>query len=106
MTYTTINVLAYIIKLVSFKRIIPVDEDLKEYWTCRLSLAQTPPSLSNCSVRFQINHGMALLPGSCGPPRAIEGSGMLSLIKSQARLLPIGKMIPRWYISTRSLERA
>jgi hypothetical protein len=35
MTYTAINGLAYIIKLVSFGRIVPVDEDYKEYWTCK-----------------------------------------------------------------------
>jgi hypothetical protein len=35
MTYVAINLLTFIIKLVSFGRIVPADEDLKEYWTCK-----------------------------------------------------------------------
>lgn len=52
MTYTALNGLAYIIKLISFKRITPVDEDLREYWTCTFSLAQTHRYISNRSVGF------------------------------------------------------
>ena len=33
--YTTLNGLTYIIKLISFGGIVPVDEDYKEYWTCK-----------------------------------------------------------------------
>jgi hypothetical protein len=35
LTYTTLNGLTYIIKLISFGGIVPVDEDYKEYWTCK-----------------------------------------------------------------------
>lgn len=34
MTYIVLNTLTYILKLVSFGRIVPVDEDYREYWTC------------------------------------------------------------------------
>jgi hypothetical protein len=33
--YITLNGLTYIIKLISFGGIVPVDEDYKEYWTCK-----------------------------------------------------------------------
>jgi len=33
MTYTVLNTLTYLIKLASFGRIVPVDEDHREYWT-------------------------------------------------------------------------
>ena len=35
MTYVVLNGLTYIIKLISFGRVIPADEDLKEYWSCK-----------------------------------------------------------------------
>jgi hypothetical protein len=35
MTYAVLNTLAAIIKFVSFGKIVPVDEDMKEYWTCK-----------------------------------------------------------------------
>jgi AGZA family xanthine/uracil permease-like MFS transporter len=34
MTYAVLNTVTYLIKLVSFGRIVPVDEDYREYWTC------------------------------------------------------------------------
>ncbi|KAJ9604296.1 hypothetical protein H2200_011130 [Cladophialophora chaetospira] len=33
MTYVALNGLTYVIKLISFGRILPADEDLKEYWS-------------------------------------------------------------------------
>lgn len=35
MAYAVLNTLAAIIKFVSFGKIVPVDEDMKEYWTCK-----------------------------------------------------------------------
>jgi hypothetical protein len=35
MTYVTLNTVTYILKLISFGRVVPADEDLKEYWTCK-----------------------------------------------------------------------
>ncbi|OCT53884.1 hypothetical protein CLCR_10917 [Cladophialophora carrionii] len=42
MTYVTINILTYMIKLISFGRIVPVDEDLKEYWTYKPRTGRAP----------------------------------------------------------------
>ena len=38
MTYVILNGLTYLVKLVSGGHIVPVDEDFREYWTCK------PPS--------------------------------------------------------------
>ena len=37
LTYTVLNGATAIIKLVSRGYLVPVDEDLKEYWTCKFS---------------------------------------------------------------------
>jgi len=42
LTYTTLNGLTYIIKLVSFGRIVPADEDSKEYWSYKLRDGDVP----------------------------------------------------------------
>ena len=34
MTYVAINGPVYLIKIASGDRIVPPDEDLREYWTC------------------------------------------------------------------------
>src|SRR5271155_1401386 len=88
MVYTTLNGLTYIIKLISFGRIIPADEDLKEYWTCMFHLARTHRFPSNCSVsHFQISQETAESLGSCASHMVNEDFGMLSLVTSQTRSL-------------------
>jgi len=42
MTYTVLNALTYLIKLASFGRIVPVDEDHREYWTYKPNDSRSP----------------------------------------------------------------
>ena len=42
MTYITLNTLIYLTRIVSGGRLVPLDEDYRDYWTCKwLQLLRT-----------------------------------------------------------------
>lgn len=47
MTYVALNGPVYLIKKLSGSRIVPPDEDLREYWTCKLAYRHCRISLPN-----------------------------------------------------------
>jgi hypothetical protein len=63
MTYTALNGLIYITKLVSGGRIVPEDEDHREYWTSKsLAVLLVPPHRAdNCLFSSQTPRQTALV---------------------------------------------
>jgi hypothetical protein len=79
MTYVLVNGTVHIVKIISFGRIRPTDEDSREYWTCMKPLSFMFVKILEVMYLFspeQTNGMMAPRPGSCvSPSSAIMISG-------------------------------